>query len=72
MHLIQPADNTDDIKYIEKKTFKFHIIAQIFSGLSTGIVVLQDIILKKSLGGTDFQILLLSLFTSSAFLASLY
>jgi hypothetical protein len=69
---MQSAENTDDIKVIEKKTFKFHVIAQVFGGLSSGIVVLQDIILKKSLGGSDFQILLLSLFTSSAFLASLY
>jgi len=72
LHLIPDSENTDDIKFVEKKTFKFHIIAQIFGGLSTGIVVLQDITLKKSLGGSDFQILLLSLFTSSAFLASLY
>lgn len=72
MQSLLSATNTNDIVVIEKKTFRFHIIAQVFSGLSSGIAVLQDIILKKSLGGSDFHILLLSLFTSSAFLASLY
>lgn len=70
MHQIENDNN--DIRSVEKKTFKLHITAQVFNGLSLGIVLLQDIILKKSLDGTDFQIMLLSLFTSSAFLASIY
>jgi hypothetical protein len=65
-------NDNDEIRNVEKKTFKLHVISQVFNGLSVGIVLLQDIILKKSLGGTDFQIMLLSLFTSSAFLASIY
>jgi MFS family permease len=72
LQFTEPDVKIDDIIIVEKKTFRFHIIAQIFSGLSTGIATLQDIILKKSLDGTDFQILLLSLFIHSAFLASLY
>jgi hypothetical protein len=37
-----------------------------------GVVILQDIILKKSLGGSDFQIMVLALLVSSAFLVSIY
>ncbi len=40
--------------------------------MALGIVLLQDVILKKSLGGTDGQILLLSFLVSTAFLVSIY
>ena len=61
-----------DTKILEKKTFTLHLISQIFNGLAIGIIVLQDIILKKSLGGSNFHVMLLMVIISSAFLFSIY
>ncbi|MBE2225691.1 MAG: MFS transporter [Ignavibacteria bacterium] len=48
------------------------MISQIFGGIAIGVVLLQDVILKKTLGGSDFQVMILSLLVSSAFLFSIY
>lgn len=48
------------------------MLSQFFSGIALGIALLQDVILKKSLEGSDFQILVLSFLISSAFLVSIY
>jgi hypothetical protein len=61
-----------EVKKIEQKTFYLHIISQILNGFSFGIFILQEIILKKSLGGSDFEVTLLIFLTSSAFLFSIY
>jgi hypothetical protein len=57
---------------LENRTFRLHLISQFFNGISLGILLLQDIILKKYFGGSAFQIMLLSLLSSSAFLVSIY
>lgn len=57
---------------IERKTFYLHIVSQIFNGFAIGILLLQDVILKKTLGGSDFHVLMLSFFLCTAFLASIY
>jgi len=57
---------------LEKKTFILHLISQLFNGIAIGVILLQDIILKKSLGGTNFEIMLLALLTHSVFLTSMY
>jgi len=44
----------------------------VFYGLSFGILMLQYVILKKSLLASDFQVTLLIFLTSSAFLFSIY
>jgi len=44
----------------------------VFMGLSFGILMLHEIILKKSLLGTDFQVTLLIFLSSSAFIFSIY
>lgn len=61
-----------DITILEKRTFKLHLISQFFNGFSLGLLLLQDIILKKSLNGSDFDVMILALFISSAFLLSIY
>lgn len=61
-----------DVKAIEKKTFSLHLISQVFTGMAFGILMLQDVILKKSLLASDFQVTLLIFLTSSAFLFSIY
>ncbi|MCI0715820.1 MAG: MFS transporter [Chlorobi bacterium] len=63
---------TDNTSALEKKTFILHIISQFFNGISLAVVILQDIILKKSLGGSDFQVMILVFLASSAFLVSIY
>lgn len=68
MELIPNPDKAS----IERKTFHLHIISQVFNGFAIGILLLQDVILKKTLGGSDFQVLLLSFFLCTAFLASIY
>ncbi len=60
------------LQQLEKKTFTLHLISQIFNGIAIGIILLQDVILKKTLGGSDFEIMILSLLVSSAFLFSIY
>lgn len=62
----------DKTRSLETKTFTLHLISQFFNGITIGIVLLQDIILKKTLGGSDFQVMLLALLVSSAFLFSIY
>ncbi len=57
---------------LEKKTFILHLISQVFSGIAIGIILLQDVILKKTLGGSDFEVMILTLLVSSAFLFSIY
>jgi hypothetical protein len=57
---------------LEKRTFTLHLISQFFNGITIGIFLLQDIILKKSLMGSDFQVMILALLVSSAFLVSIY
>ncbi|MEO8665545.1 MAG: MFS transporter [Ignavibacteria bacterium] len=47
-------------------------MSQVFNGLSFGILMLQDVILKKSLLASDFQVTFLIFLTSSAFLFSIY
>lgn len=61
-----------EIRTIERKTFHLHLISQIFNGLSFGILLLQEVILKKSLFASDFQVTILIFLTSSAFLFSIY
>jgi Major Facilitator Superfamily len=61
-----------EFREIEKKTFHLHLISQVFNGLSFGILMLQDVILKKSLLASDFQVTILIFLTSSAFLFSIY
>lgn len=60
------------VRAIEKRTFHLHLISQAFNGLSFGILMLQDVILKKSLVASNFQVTLLIFLTSSAFLFSIY
>ncbi|HEX2786976.1 MAG TPA: MFS transporter [Ignavibacteria bacterium] len=61
-----------DALIIEKKTFALHLLCQFFNGLVAGIIVLQEIILKKSLSGTDFEVTVLIYLTSISFLLSIY
>lgn len=57
---------------LEKRTFILHLVSQFFNGIALGILLMQDIIFKKSLGGSDFQVMLLALLVSSSFLLSIY
>ena len=57
---------------LENKTFRLHIISQLFTGIAFGILMLQEVILKKSLNATDFEVTILIFLTSSAFLFSIY
>jgi hypothetical protein len=57
---------------LEKRTFSLHMLSNVFMGLSFGILMLQDVILKKSLLASDFQVTILIFLTSSAFLFSIY
>ena len=63
---------TSGLQSLEKKTFTLHLVSQIFGGIAIGVVLLQDVILKKTLGGSDFQVMILSLLVSSSFLFSIY
>lgn len=60
------------MKRLERRTFALHVISNVFMGLSFGILMLQDIILKKSLFATDFMVTIMIFLTSSAFLFSIY
>ena len=57
---------------LENNTFRLHIISQLFTGIAFGILMLQEVILKKSLNATDFEVTILIFLTSSAFLFSIY
>jgi len=59
-------------RQIESKTFRLHLISQFFNGISLGILLLQDVILKKSLAATNFEVTILIFMTSIAFLFSIY
>lgn len=61
-----------DISSIEKKTFVLHLVSQLFNGIALGILLLQDVILKKTLRATDFEVMMLVFLTSTAFLISIY
>jgi hypothetical protein len=63
---------TIEARNIEKKTFLLHLISQLLTGVSLGILLLQDVILKKSLAASDLQVTVLIFMTSSSFLFSIY
>lgn len=63
---------SEELRQLEKKTFSLHMLSNVFMGLSFGILMLHEIILKKSLLGTDFQVTLLIFLSSSAFIFSIY
>lgn len=65
-------DNSSEIRKLEKHTFRLHLISQILNGFAFGTFILQDVILKKSLGGSDLQVTILIFLTSAAFLFSIY
>jgi hypothetical protein len=65
-------DHSLKAKTIEKRTFILHLVSQFFHGIAFGTLILQDVILKKSLHATDFQITLIIFLTSSSFLLSIY
>ncbi len=65
-------ESISQLPSLEKKTFALHLISQVFNGIAIGIIILQDIILKKSLGGSDFQVMILTFLISSSFLFSIY
>jgi len=44
----------------EKHTFSIGLIAYFFNGLTLGILILQEVILKKTLSGTPLQITILT------------
>ncbi|MCX7878687.1 MAG: MFS transporter [Ignavibacteria bacterium] len=60
------------LKEIEKSTFRIHLISQFFNGISLGVIGLQEIILKRTLQGTNIEITVLSILVSSSFLVSMY
>ena len=60
------------LRLLEKRTFSLHMLSNVFMGLSFGILMLQDVILKKSLLASDFQVTILIFLTSSAFLFSIF
>lgn len=64
--------NSLEERQLEKKTFRLHLISQFFNGISLGILLLQDVILKKSLEASNFEVTVLILVTSIAFLFSIY
>jgi hypothetical protein len=63
---------SQEVRRVEKRTFSLHLVSQFLNGISFGILLLQDIILKKSLAGTDFEVTILIFLVSSAFLFSIY
>lgn len=64
--------NSLEERQLEKKTFRLHLISQFFNGISLGILLLQDVILKKSLEASNFEVTVLIFMTSIAFLFSIY
>lgn len=68
----QTENAVDERKLLEKRTFSLHLVSNVFMGLSFGILMLQDVILKKSLLATDFEVTILIFLTSSAFIFSIY
>ncbi|MCK4524159.1 MFS transporter [candidate division WOR-3 bacterium] len=45
----------------ELHTFSFALSAYLLNGISLGIIILQEVILKKTLGGTPFEITILTM-----------
>lgn len=64
--------NSLEERQLERKTFRLHLISQFFNGISLGILLLQDVILKKSLEASNFEVTVLIFMTSIAFLFSIY
>jgi hypothetical protein len=64
--------NSLEERQLERKTFRLHLISQFFNGISLGILLLQDVILKKSLQASNFEVTVLIFMTSIAFLFSIY
>lgn len=64
--------NGSSLQTTERKTFTIHLISQVFNGIAIGILLLQDVILKKTLSGSNFEVMILSLLVSSAFVFSIY
>lgn len=64
--------NNSSLHILERRTFTLHLISQVFNGIAIGIILLQDVILKKTLGGSDFQVMILTFLVSSSFLFSIY
>ncbi|MBN8569524.1 MAG: MFS transporter [Ignavibacteria bacterium] len=64
--------NSLEERQLERKTFRLHLISQLFNGISLGILLLQDVILKKSLEASNFEVTVLIFMTSIAFLFSIY
>lgn len=64
--------SNSSLQILEKKTFTLHLISQVFNGIAIGIILLQDVILKKTLGGSNFQVMILTFLVSSSFLFSIY
>jgi hypothetical protein len=65
-------NKNSSLQTLEKRTFTLHLISQVFNGIAIGIILLQDVILKKTLGGSDFQVMILTFLVSSSFLFSIY
>lgn len=63
---------SSSLHILERRTFTLHLISQVFNGIAIGIILLQDVILKKTLGGSDFQVMILTFLVSSSFLFSIY
>ena len=64
--------SNSSLQILEKRTFTLHLISQVFNGIAIGIILLQDVILKKTLGGSNFQVMILTFLVSSSFLFSIY
>ncbi len=56
----------------EKHTFSIGLIAYFFNGLTLGILILQEVILKKTLSGTPLQITILTMIMPISNLFSIY
>lgn len=69
---VKVKDNEFNINKVEKYTFRLHLISQILNGLAVGIALLQEIILKKSLLSSDFEVTMLVFLISSSNLFSIY
>lgn len=54
----------------EKHTFKLHLWYSVIEGILSGIIILNDFVLLKSLNGTNFQVGFLVQFASVVLLAS--
>ena len=46
---------------LERETFKYLLLAQSFNGLCLGVLILQEVILRKTLSGSSLQITILTM-----------